>query len=54
MRVLADLVSPPAQHSRLGPGYQVLARFIVWEAPAALRVPTAALFRHDDGWSVVS
>lgn len=52
VRVLADLVSPAGTHAGLGPGYRVLARFIVWEAPDALRVPTAALFRHDDGWAV--
>jgi HlyD family secretion protein len=52
VRVVADLVSPPALYDGLGPGYRVLARFIVWEAPDALRVPTAALFRHDGGWAV--
>jgi HlyD family secretion protein len=51
VRVLADMVSPPAQYDGLGPGFRVLARFIVWEHPDALRVPTAALFRHDDGWA---
>lgn len=52
VRVLADITSPPAAYQGLGPGYRVLARFIIWEAPNALRVPTAALFRHDDGWAV--
>jgi HlyD family secretion protein len=52
VRVLADLVSPSAEYEGLGPGYRVLARFIVWESPNALRVPTAALFRHEDGWAV--
>jgi HlyD family secretion protein len=52
VRVQADLVSPPAEYTGLGPGYRVLARFVVWEHPDALRVPTAALFRHQDGWAV--
>lgn len=51
VRVLADLVSPPDAYVGLGPGYRVLARFVVWETADALRVPTAALFRHDDGWA---
>jgi HlyD family secretion protein len=52
VRVVADLVSSPQDHVGLGPGYRVLARFIVWEAADALRVPTAALFRHEDDWAV--
>lgn len=52
VRVVADITSPPAEYQGLGPGFRVLARFIVWEAPNVLRVPTAALFRHDDGWAV--
>jgi HlyD family secretion protein len=51
VRVIADLVSPPVEYDGLGPGYRVLARFIVWEDPDALRVPTAALFRHEEGWA---
>jgi HlyD family secretion protein len=51
VRVLADLVSPSTLYAGLGPGYRVLARFVVWEAPDVLRVPTAALFRHQDGWA---
>jgi HlyD family secretion protein len=50
--VMADLVSPPTAHAGLGPGYRVLARFVVWEDADALQVPTAALFRHDEGWAV--
>jgi HlyD family secretion protein len=52
VRVVADLVSPADEYAGLGPGYRVLARFIVWEQADALRVPTAALFRHEDGWAV--
>lgn len=52
VRVLADLASRPTAYAGLGPGYRVLARFVVWEDEDALRVPTAALFPHDDGWAV--
>jgi len=52
VRVVADLVSSPEAYRGLGPGYRVLARFVVWEASDVLQVPTAALFRHQDGWAV--
>ena len=52
VRVVAEMVSPPEAYQGLGPGYRVLARFVVWEDPEALQVPTAALFRHGDGWAV--
>ncbi len=47
--VWVDLHSAPAA---LGPGYRVLARFIVWDEPDVLQVPTSALFRYEDGWAV--
>jgi HlyD family secretion protein len=52
VRVLANITTPADEYTGLGAGYRVLARFIVWESPAALQVPTAALFRHGDGWAV--
>jgi HlyD family secretion protein len=52
VRVVAEITSPPGGYPRLGPGYRVLARFVVWEAPSALTVSTAALFRHGQGWAV--
>jgi HlyD family secretion protein len=47
--VWVDLPSPPTS---LGPGYRVLARFVVWDVPVALQIPTSALFRYEDGWAV--
>jgi HlyD family secretion protein len=49
--VIADLRSPPEAWQRLGDGYRVEARFIVWDRPEALTVPSSALFRRDDGWA---
>ncbi len=51
VRVLVDVVSPPAEYAGLGAGYQVLARFVVWEHPATLRAPTGAIFRRGDAWA---
>ena len=47
--VVAQLPSAPPG---LGSGYRVLARFVVWEGDNILLVPTAALFRTQDGWAV--
>jgi HlyD family secretion protein len=52
VRVVADMVSGPEDYRGLGPGYRVLARFVIWEDPDALQAPTAALFRQDGGWAV--
>jgi HlyD family secretion protein len=41
-----------AEYAPLGPGYRVLARYVIWEHPDVLQVPTAALFRHGEGWAV--
>jgi HlyD family secretion protein len=51
VRVIADLASPTGDRQRLGDGYRVEARFIVWESADALTVPASALFRRDDGWA---
>ena len=50
--VIADLVSPRSDWEQLGDGYRVEARFILWHADDVLQVPTSALFRHNDSWSV--
>ena len=52
VRVIVDLVSPPAEWRRLGDGYRVEAQFIVWEREEVLTVPTSALFRRDGGHAV--
>jgi HlyD family secretion protein len=49
VNVIGELVGPPPG---LGDGYRVDARIVTWQSPDALRVPSAALFRKDDGWSV--
>jgi len=52
VHVLLDLGAPPdAWRGRLGDSYRVEAHIVVWNADAALRVPTAALFHRDAGWA---
>jgi HlyD family secretion protein len=50
--VHAHFDTRPYGNVRLGSGFRVLARFIVWEGGDVLRVPTSALFRTTDGWAV--
>jgi HlyD family secretion protein len=50
--VIADIVAPPQQWERLGDGYRVEARFVLWEADDVLQAPDSALFRHGEDWAV--
>lgn len=52
VRVIADFVSPRAEWQRVGDGYRVEARFVVWEGADVLQIPASALFRHNHGWAV--
>ena len=50
--VIADITSPPEQWQRLGDGYRVEAKFILWEEENVLQIPASSLFRHGDSWAV--
>ncbi len=52
VRLRLDLLSPPQDRARLGEGFRVHVRLIIWEAEDLLQVPQAALFRDGDGWAV--
>jgi HlyD family secretion protein len=47
--IVADFVDSPGP---LGDGYRVEAKIVIWESESVLKVPSSALFRHGDGWSV--
>jgi HlyD family secretion protein len=49
--VIADIVSPREKWARLGDGYRLEASFLIWEGEGILQVPSAALFRHGEGWA---
>jgi HlyD family secretion protein len=49
--VIADIISPEQEWSRLGDQYRVEAVFILWEGEDVLQVSTSALFRYEDGWA---
>ena len=48
VNVVADFMDPVVP---LGDGYRVEARFIIWDGEA-LKVPSGALFRRGEAWSV--
>ncbi|MCC5794639.1 MAG: efflux RND transporter periplasmic adaptor subunit [Chromatiales bacterium] len=50
--VIAEITSPREEWRRLGDGYRVNARFILWEEEETLRVPTSALFRDGERWAL--
>ncbi|MFP5381747.1 MAG: efflux RND transporter periplasmic adaptor subunit [Gammaproteobacteria bacterium] len=51
VRVIVDFTSPRDAWARLGDGYRVEARFVLWEDAEVLQLPTSALFRQGEGWA---
>lgn len=52
VNVLIDLVEPRERWRRLGHGYRVQPRIVVWETDAAIQVPQSALFRDGEQWAI--
>ena len=52
VRVIVDFTSPRQAWARLGDGYRVEARFVLWEGRDVLQLPSSALFRNGKGWAV--
>ncbi|MDJ0656755.1 MAG: HlyD family efflux transporter periplasmic adaptor subunit [Xanthomonadales bacterium] len=52
VNVVIDLSSDPADWQRLGHGYQVDVRIVLWDQADVLAVPLTALFRDQEQWSV--
>ena len=52
VNVVIDLTDPPTVWQRLGDGFALEVRVIVWERPDVLKVPAGALFRRGDQWTV--
>jgi HlyD family secretion protein len=50
--VISDFTSPVEQWQRVGDGYRVEAKFILWHEDDVLQVPASSLFRYKDGWAV--
>jgi HlyD family secretion protein len=52
VNVLIDLTEPRERWRRLGHGYRVQPRIVVWEGNSATQVPQSALFRDGEHWAV--
>jgi HlyD family secretion protein len=52
VNVVIDIREPRQQWQRLGHGYRVEPRIVLWESPDVLKVPLSALFRQGEGWAV--
>lgn len=52
VNVIIDFTDPPALWARLGHGFRVEVRVVLWEDEKALRLPLTAIFRDGGQWSV--
>lgn len=52
VNVISTITSMPEGAQRIGDGFRVDARFVIWEGPSVLQVPVSSLFRSGDGWAV--
>jgi HlyD family secretion protein len=52
VNVVIDITDPRDEWLRLGHGYRVEPRIVLWEAADVLRVPLSALFRQGERWAV--
>ncbi len=52
VRVLSEIRSPKPLWERLGDGFRVESRFVLWQGEDILQVPTNSLFRYKDGFAV--
>lgn len=52
VNVIVDFTDPPERWQRLGHGYQLEVRIVLWEDEDVLRVPLSALFRDGSAWAV--
>jgi HlyD family secretion protein len=52
VNVVIDITESRERWQRLGHGYRVEPRIVLWEATDILRVPLSALFRQGDRWAV--
>ena len=52
VNVIIDITDPLEKWQRLGHGYQVDARVVIWESNSVQKVPLTALFRQGDAWAV--
>ena len=52
VNVIIDFNSPAEQWSRLGHGYQVEVKIVIWEGKDVIKLPLTSLFRDNERWAV--
>jgi HlyD family secretion protein len=52
VNVIVDFEEDPEKWQRLGHGYQVETRIVIWESDSVLKLPLSAFFRVGDRWAV--
>lgn len=52
VNVVMDFNDPAEAWAALGDGYRVEVRIVIWEAADVVKVPTSALVREADAWTV--
>ena len=52
VNTIITFADEPEARARLGPGFRVEARIVIWERPDALKIPSNALFRIGSEWGV--
>lgn len=52
VNIMVDFNEPSDQISRLGDGFRVEAKIVIWERKDVLLVPASALFRSGNQWAV--
>ena len=52
VNVIVDFQDPAGAWEKLGDGYRVEVRVVIWEGQDVVKVPTSALFRSGDDWAV--
>lgn len=52
VNVIIELEDPASAARKLGDGYRVEVRVVVWREDSVLKVPTGSLFRRGDEWAV--
>ena len=52
VNVIIDFTDPPERWQRLGHGYRVEPRIVLWQSEDVLKIPLPALFRDGDAWAV--
>ncbi len=52
VNIIVDFAGAPTEWRRLGHGFRVETRIVVWQGEAIIQVPVGALFRVGDDWAV--